>query len=137
MPASHQTSPDAKVVQARLDGSTAAGASQDFRPPEPMALPAKVTFDQAVTTTLAADPKIRAGLELITQARGDLLTSSLYPNPTLIECVEVARPLQLARVRVKASDNFTIGMQFDAIPDVGNPGFWILAGPLPRYRGRW
>lgn len=61
----------------------------------------------------------------------------LYPNPTLIECVEVARPLSITRVRVKANDHFIIGMQFDAIPDVGNPGFWILAGPLPRYRGRW
>jgi len=61
----------------------------------------------------------------------------LFPNPMLIEAVEVARPTQLQQVRVKANDNFTIGMQFDAIPDVGNPGFWILAGPLPRYRGRW
>jgi cobalt-zinc-cadmium efflux system outer membrane protein len=43
-----------------------------------------MTFDQAVSTTLTADPKIRAGLEQIVQAQGDLLTSSLLPNPSLL-----------------------------------------------------
>jgi cobalt-zinc-cadmium efflux system outer membrane protein len=42
-----------------------------------------VTFDQAINATLLADPKIRAGLEVINQATADLLTSSLPPNPTL------------------------------------------------------
>jgi cobalt-zinc-cadmium efflux system outer membrane protein len=43
-----------------------------------------LTFDQAVSITLFADPKIRAGLEGITQANADLLTSSLFPNPTFL-----------------------------------------------------
>jgi outer membrane protein, heavy metal efflux system len=42
-----------------------------------------MTFDQAITATLLADPKIRAGLELINQARADFTTSSLLPNPSL------------------------------------------------------
>jgi cobalt-zinc-cadmium efflux system outer membrane protein len=40
------------------------------------------TFDQAISATLMADPKIRAGFELINQAKADLKTSSLFPNPT-------------------------------------------------------
>jgi cobalt-zinc-cadmium efflux system outer membrane protein len=43
-----------------------------------------LTFDQAISTTLMADPRIRAGLEAITQANADLLTSSLFPNPTFL-----------------------------------------------------
>jgi outer membrane protein, heavy metal efflux system len=43
-----------------------------------------LTFDQVITATLLADPKIRAGLESINQANADLRTSSLFPNPTLV-----------------------------------------------------
>ena len=43
-----------------------------------------MSLDQAIGATLLADPKIRAGLEAIHQANGDLLTSSLPPNPSLI-----------------------------------------------------
>jgi hypothetical protein len=61
----------------------------------------------------------------------------LFPNPRLIECVEVNRPGQIQHVLVRNNSNFTIGMTFKAIPDPANPAYWILAGPLPRYRGRW
>lgn len=61
----------------------------------------------------------------------------LFPNPRLIECVELHRPKQLCHVVVRDSSNFTIGMIFKAIPDPGNPAYWIVDGPLPRYRGRW
>ena len=61
----------------------------------------------------------------------------IFPNPHLVEAVEVERPTQLVQVLVKSNENLTIGMKFGAIPDVGNPGFWMLAGPLPRWRGRW
>ncbi len=44
---------------------------------------ATFTIDQAISLTLQADPKIRAGLEVIHQANADWLTSSLPPNPTL------------------------------------------------------
>jgi cobalt-zinc-cadmium efflux system outer membrane protein len=40
-------------------------------------------LDEAILTTLRADPKLRAALETITQAQADLLTSSLLPNPAL------------------------------------------------------
>ena len=61
----------------------------------------------------------------------------LFPNPHLLEAVEVERPMQLCQVLLKSTENLTIGMIFDAIPDVGHPGYWKLAGPLPRWRGRW
>jgi cobalt-zinc-cadmium efflux system outer membrane protein len=43
-----------------------------------------LTFDQVISATLLVDPKIRAGLESIHQARADLCTSSLYPNPSFL-----------------------------------------------------
>ena len=52
--------------------------------PTPRPIGAALSLDQAISATLLADPKIRAGLEAIHQANGDLLTSSLLPNPTLI-----------------------------------------------------
>lgn len=52
--------------------------------PAPRVASVGMSFDEAVSATLLADPKIRAGLEAIHQANGDLLTSSLPPNPTLI-----------------------------------------------------
>src|SRR6266852_2107882 len=38
-------------------------------------------LEQAIRTALEADPKIQAGLEAINQAKADLLTTSLPPNP--------------------------------------------------------
>src|SRR5262249_11544839 len=46
--------------------------------------PRELTLEQAIQTALEADPKIHAGLEVITQAKADLLTSSLPPNPGLL-----------------------------------------------------
>ncbi|MCX7665305.1 MAG: TolC family protein [Gemmataceae bacterium] len=40
-----------------------------------------LTFDQLINQVLLADPKLRAGIESIQQAEGDLVTSSLLPNP--------------------------------------------------------
>jgi len=37
----------------------------------------------AIAETLQSDPKLRGTMELIRQARGDLITSSLLPNPTV------------------------------------------------------
>jgi cobalt-zinc-cadmium efflux system outer membrane protein len=51
---------------------------------QPDSVPAAWTFDQTISATLTADPKIRAGFEAITQANADLLTSSLFPNPSLL-----------------------------------------------------
>ena len=52
--------------------------------PTPQATAIGMSLDQAISDTLTADPKIRAGLEAIHQANADSLTSSLPPNPTLI-----------------------------------------------------
>jgi cobalt-zinc-cadmium efflux system outer membrane protein len=49
---------------------------------KPQFLPA-MTLQQAFAETLRADPKLRSAMEGIQQAQGDLLTSSLLPNPTL------------------------------------------------------
>ncbi len=47
-------------------------------------VPAGMSLDEAISATLQADPRIRAGLEAIRQANADWQTSSLPPNPTLI-----------------------------------------------------
>ena len=60
-----------------------AGAIADDKG-DPLEAVAKMTFDQAVATTLVADPRIRAGFEAIVQARGDLWTASLLPNPSVL-----------------------------------------------------
>jgi cobalt-zinc-cadmium efflux system outer membrane protein len=72
--------PGAEIVQTSHAVPVARGVGEVQDTPAV----AKVTFDQAVSTTLLADPRIRAGLENITQARADLLTSSLLPNPTVL-----------------------------------------------------
>jgi cobalt-zinc-cadmium efflux system outer membrane protein len=58
-------------------------APADSRPKTADTAPA-VAFDQVISATLLADPKIRAGLESINQARADLRTSSLFPNPSFL-----------------------------------------------------
>lgn len=54
--------------------------------PEPKAvereLPA-LTLDQVINATLLADPKLRAGFQLINEAKGEAWTASLKPNPYL------------------------------------------------------
>ncbi len=52
--------------------------------PPPRAVPVGMSLDEAISATLMADPKIRAGFEAIHQANADCLTSSLPPNPTLL-----------------------------------------------------
>jgi len=42
-----------------------------------------LTLDQSIRLCLANDPKLRAGLELIHQARAERCTASLRPNPEL------------------------------------------------------
>jgi len=48
---------------------------------QPAAGPARITLAQAITECFDADPRIRAGAELIVQAKADLWTASLLPNP--------------------------------------------------------
>jgi cobalt-zinc-cadmium efflux system outer membrane protein len=43
-----------------------------------------LTLDQVIRTVLEADPKIRVGWEAVHQAKADLLTSSLPPNPGML-----------------------------------------------------
>jgi outer membrane protein, heavy metal efflux system len=84
-PAVRQAGFDMVRFKEENDGIVSAGGPVG----EPKKLPTantpvseKMTFDQTVGATLTADPKIRAGLESITQANADLLTSSLLPNPS-------------------------------------------------------
>ena len=59
-----------------------------------------MTLDQAINTTLLADPKIRAGLEAINQANANLLTSSLLPNPSYegdIQLLPLTRPFTVTQ----------------------------------------
>ncbi len=81
--------PRGPIIQVRYSAPPeASGPALTAPPPERLPatepVPAAMSLDQAITATMLADPKIRAGLEAIHQANGDLLTSSLPPNPTLI-----------------------------------------------------
>lgn len=76
--AAREDSPSASPGEARI-GKIVTVASAN----EPAQEPVRVSFNQAVQTTLLADPKIRAGLEVVNQAKADLVTSSLFPNPSL------------------------------------------------------
>lgn len=56
---------------------------------------AGLTLDQVINVCLVADPRIRAGLEIINQASADALTASLKPNPELftdIQLLPLTRP---------------------------------------------
>lgn len=66
----------ARPEQPRSGGSGEANPA--LHPGQP---PGPLTLDQAIQTTLFADPKLRAAFEAIQQANADLLTSSLKPNP--------------------------------------------------------
>ena len=74
----------APVSLPGVSAEPAAEAPLPERLPAPQAVPAGMSLDQAISATLMADPKIRAGLEAIHQANADWLTSSLPPNPTLL-----------------------------------------------------
>jgi cobalt-zinc-cadmium efflux system outer membrane protein len=94
-PTSPSSQDNSAVRQARFDmtgfkaqneGVVTVGGKvgdNDKLPDEKASLSERMTFDQVVSATLLADPKIRAGFELINQAKADLKTSSLFPNPTL------------------------------------------------------
>ena len=80
-PAKYDGPANTIIVQARFGGPATTADNQELPPAQPAE---RMTFDQAVSATLMADPKIRAGFEAIVQAKGDLVTSSLPPNPTLL-----------------------------------------------------
>jgi cobalt-zinc-cadmium efflux system outer membrane protein len=64
---------------------TAAAFGAEVVPePEPVPPPAAaLTLDQAIERCLCHDPKLRAGMESVNQARADTLTASLPPNPSV------------------------------------------------------
>jgi cobalt-zinc-cadmium efflux system outer membrane protein len=80
----------------------------------------KMSFDQAISMTLTADPKIRAGFEAIVQAKGDLWTASLPPNPTML------LDLLMIPTRSVTPDRTSGPMQTDAF--VSYPIDWFLFG---------
>src|SRR5262249_52744337 len=78
-------------------------------------------WDQAITATLLASPKIRAGVEAINQATADLLTSSLPPNPDLTvgaTLLPLTRPFTIDRQ----------GGPPQAGADISYPIDWFLFG---------
>jgi cobalt-zinc-cadmium efflux system outer membrane protein len=102
-------------------------AEADDTPRDPQELPAPRTvaradmsLDQAILTTLRADPKLRAAVENISQAQADLLTSSLPPNPTLTADA-VLLPLRRIRLDEQGGPPQTDWM-------LGMPIDWFLFG---------
>jgi cobalt-zinc-cadmium efflux system outer membrane protein len=85
--------------------------------PPPRQLPTTgLTLDQAINTALLADPKIRAGLEIINQANADLLTSSLRPNPILsadIQLLPLTRPFTVDRQGGPPQTDYSISYPID------------------------
>jgi cobalt-zinc-cadmium efflux system outer membrane protein len=79
-PAAHPL-PAPRVVEPKSNGNGAAKAADETEALPPPRILAGLTLDQAISSCLEGDPKIRAAFEGINQARGDLLTSSLLPNP--------------------------------------------------------
>ena len=76
-----EVSEPGELAAGRAPMAAATQKSEAVPTPSPSSA---LTLDQAVNTTLMADPKLRAGLETIQQANADLRTSSLPPNPTLV-----------------------------------------------------
>jgi outer membrane protein, heavy metal efflux system len=72
-------------VPAAMGPGGTAGVPADDRGPVSGDLPGAetLTLEQAMAETLRSDPKLRGAMEAIRQARGDYVTSSLLPNPTV------------------------------------------------------
>jgi cobalt-zinc-cadmium efflux system outer membrane protein len=70
--------PAAVATGAPLEPEPASPPERSTPPP-----PQRVTLPEAEAECLAADPRIRAGAEILQQARSDLWTASLVPNPVL------------------------------------------------------
>jgi cobalt-zinc-cadmium efflux system outer membrane protein len=81
--------PAEPVSHDEATGATEQSAAEDAPQgaqelPEPRTTaPAGISLDQAILATLRADPRLRAALEVVSQAQADLLTNSLPPNPLL------------------------------------------------------
>jgi cobalt-zinc-cadmium efflux system outer membrane protein len=73
-------SPDVAAVSIRVRFQKQPAPQSESQQPQASS---GLTFDQVINAALLADPKIRAGMEVINQANADLVTSSLRPNPTL------------------------------------------------------
>jgi outer membrane protein, heavy metal efflux system len=95
-------------------------SASDSAAPE-AAGPSRVTLAQAVAECLAADPRIRAGAELVQQAQSELWTASLVPNPTLGtsgSLLPLDRPFTVTRQG--GPPQFDVGLAF--------PIDWLLFG---------
>jgi cobalt-zinc-cadmium efflux system outer membrane protein len=90
--------------------------------PQPTSVRSRgLTLEQAIRTALEADPKIQAGLEIIKQAKADLLTASLSPNPqfsTSGTLLPLDRPFTVNRQG--GPPQFDVGMSY--------PIDWFLFG---------
>jgi cobalt-zinc-cadmium efflux system outer membrane protein len=76
--------PEQRTANSSGEMRSASDALQGEKPssPQPPTIHSRgLTLDQAIHTALEADPKIQAGLEVINQAKADLWTASLSPNP--------------------------------------------------------
>src|SRR5215813_1339246 len=75
---------ESRAVSSSGEMASASDASprEESSSPRPTADRSRgLTLEQVIQTALEADPKIQAGLETINQAKADLLTASLLPNP--------------------------------------------------------
>jgi outer membrane protein, heavy metal efflux system len=75
-----------------------------------------ISLDEAIEQTLRADPKLRSTWEAVNLARGELLTSSLLPNPALIldgQLMPLTRPFTVDRQGGPPQADMQIGWAID------------------------
>jgi cobalt-zinc-cadmium efflux system outer membrane protein len=76
----------------------------------------ELTFDQAVQLCLLNDPRIRSGLEAISQANANALTASLHRNPLLftdIQLLPLVHPFTVTRQGGPPQQDIQLGYPID------------------------
>jgi cobalt-zinc-cadmium efflux system outer membrane protein len=116
--------PGSRPANPSGERASVSDARQSGKPssPQPTAVHSHgLTLEQAIQTALEADPKIQAGLEVINQAKADLLTASLPPNPqfsTSLTLLPLGRPFTVDRTG--GPPQFDVGVSY--------PIDWFLFG---------
>jgi len=114
------TAPPAGAAAAPLPAEDEA-LPEEHTVPVGAPAPQHVTLADAVAECLRADPRIRAGAEVLQQARADLWTASLLPNPTLgtgISLFPLGQPFNVNNQG--GPPQFDVGLAF--------PIDWLLFG---------
>jgi outer membrane protein, heavy metal efflux system len=112
-----KTEPGQKGKEGKVEPGKGGGKMDEL--PSPRRLETSetgLTLDQAIEQTLKADPKLRATWEAVNLAKGDLLTSSLLPNPALLldgQLMPLTRPFTVDRQGGPPQADMQVGWAID------------------------